>query len=970
VKRRKRSTRTSARPRPAQGRATGAARAGARAQRPGGTDAPAARATAAKKRRARKPAPSARAVRKPAARKAARRKPDPLARYRGKRDFERTREPSGKQAVMPSERLRFVVHKHAASRLHYDLRLELDGTFRSWAVTRGPSLDPKERRLAVEVEDHPLDYGDFEGTIPQGEYGGGTVQIWDRGYWEPDPATPPQEALRDGTLRFTLDGERLHGAWVLVRLANDRDGKRSARNNWLLIKRRDAAAVAGRAGDVLAHDTSVASGRPLAQIAAGTGPAPAPFMLRRGSARKGAARRPDTGRTNAARSVRAPARRKRARSSTTMPSFVPPQLCVLRDRAPAGAGWGHEIKLDGYRMQLRVEAGNAVLLTRKGLDWSARFPRIVRSASALPDCLVDGEVVALRRDGATDFAALQAAIADGSTDDLVYFAFDLLFADGEDLRGQPLSARKARLETLLAGVRAPDRPVLRYVEHFDAPGDAVLRSACRMSLEGIISKRLDAPYRSGRGGDWAKTKCRGGQEVVIGGWSDTDGRFRSLLVGVPHGDHLLYAGRVGTGFGRDAVERLLPRLREHAAETNPFAGANAPRAKTGVHWLEPALVAEIEFAGWTSDGLVRQAAFKGLRDDKTPADVRVERPAPAAAAELAQPEAKARRSGGAARTNGRAQNVVLGVSISNPDKPLWPDGGDGKPVTKLELARCYEKLGLWMITHIRGRPCSIIRAPDGIGGQRFFQRHAMRGTSSLLTLTVVEGDREPYLQIDSLEALVAVAQLGAVELHPWNCQPGAPDTPGRLVFDLDPAPDVAFGQVVAAALELRERVEACGLVAFCKTTGGKGLHVVTPLAPSGRRASPSWADAKAFAHALCVAMAADSPTRYLVTMAKKDRTGRIFLDYLRNDRMATAVAPLSPRAREHAPVSMPVNWSQVRRGLDPTRYTLRTAHGLLARAAPWTDYCDAERPLVEAIRVLAHGERGRRATRTRRASAR
>jgi bifunctional non-homologous end joining protein LigD len=959
VKRRKRSTRSGARSRPAQRRATGTTRA----KRPVGKPA------AKKKRTARKPAARATAARKGAAKKTPRRASDPLARYRGKRDFERTREPSGSAAVAASEQLRFVVHKHAASRLHYDLRLELDGTFKSWAVTRGPSLDPKERRLAVEVEDHPLDYGDFEGTIPQGEYGGGTVQIWDRGYWAPEGDTPPQQALRDGTLRFRLDGERLRGSWVLVRLANDRAKKGGTRNNWLLIKRRDAQAATARADDVLAHDTSVASGRPLAQIAAGTGPPPEPFMLRKPSG-CGRSRRAASGTKQAARGGRAPARRKRASGATAMPAFVPPQLAVLRDRAPVGDGWGHEIKLDGYRMQLRVEAGGAALLTRKGLDWTDRFPRIARAASALPDCIIDGEIVALRRDGTTDFAALQAAIADGKTDDLVYFAFDLLFEDGDDLRGEPLVERKKRLQALLARVRAADRAVLRYVEHFDAPGDAVLRSACRMSLEGIISKRLDAPYRPGRGGDWAKTKCRGGQEVVIGGWSDTDGRFRSLLVGIPDGDRLVYAGRVGTGFGRDAVARLLPRLREHAADKSPFTGPNAPRPKSGVHWLAPALVAEIEFAGWTSDGLVRQAAFKGLREDKTPADVRLERPAPPEKAGLAQPGAGGSRRGAASRANDRASNVVLGVSISNPDKPLWPDGGDGTPVTKLELARYYEKLGPWMITHLKGRPCSIIRAPDGIGGQRFFQRHAMRGTSSLLTLTKVEGDREPYLQIDSLEALIAVAQLGAVELHPWNCQPGDPARPGRLVFDIDPAPGVAFDRVIAAALELRERIEACGLVAFCKTTGGKGLHVVTPLTSASGRGSPTWADAKAFAHALCLAMAGDSPTRYLVTMSKKQREGRIFLDYLRNDRMATAVAPLSPRARERAPVSMPVNWSQVRRGLDPSRYTLRTAHGLLARAAPWTDYCESERPLADAIRRLTGDDRGRIATRPRRAAAR
>jgi bifunctional non-homologous end joining protein LigD len=873
--------------------------------------------------------------------------------YQQKRDFTKTAEPSGAAKVAPAEYPRFVIQKHAATRLHYDLRLELDGVFKSWAVTKGFSLDPKDKRLAVETEDHPLDYGDFEGTIPKGEYGGGTVMLWDRGFWAADG--DPAKALRKGELKFTLVGEKLQGSWVLVRLRHDREhGKRT---NWLLIKRHDGYEREGDNDGILAEDHSVASSRSMDEIAAGKGRKPKPFMLAKKhgfkanaiwhSKRNGGKAPPALTLSPAPKPTAKSSRRKSKAAVGSMPSFVPPQLCKRVGRPPTGKDWVHEIKLDGYRMQLRVDDGVAVMRTRKGLDWTEKFAAVADAGRGLPDCIIDGEVCALDRNGAPDFAALQAALSECRSQDLTYFVFDLLFEGAGDLRHMPLMERKERLKKMLSREGPHDRHI-RYVEHLSEPGDAVLKSACNLNLEGIISKRADAPYRSGRTETWHKSKCRGGQEVVIGGWSGSSNNLRSLLVGVYRGDHLVHTGRVGTGFNQRNAGNLLKKLNALRTDRSPFGGKGAPRKGKDWTWVEPKLVAEIEFAGWTGDGNVRQAAFKGLREDKPAGEVRAEHPAPAAKTQLPTPSPKARGN----RIKG-GSDVVMGVVISKPDKPLWP-APEG--YTKLDLAQYLEKVGPWMIEHLKGRPCSIIRAPDGIGGERFFQRHEMKGMSNLLSLAKVEGDRKPYIQIDRIEGLIAAAQIAAIEYHPWNNQPGHPAVPGRLVFDLDPAPDVSFDAVIAAAKELRDRLEALGLVTFCKTTGGKGLHVVTPLIVKEKE-DLGWDEAKAFAQAVCAAMASDQPDRYLINMSKKQRTGRIFLDYLRNDRMSTAVAPLSPRMRPGAPVSMPLSWSQVRAGLDPQRFTIATAPALLVKSKPWQDYCDAERPLEGAIRKLVAGKR-------------
>ncbi|USQ94520.1 DNA ligase D [Caulobacter sp. RL271] len=900
-----------------------------------------------------------------------------LAAYQAKRDFKLTAEPSGEVEVAASERARFVIQKHDATRLHYDLRLEHEGVFLSWAVTKGPSRDPHDKRLAVHVEDHPLAYGDFEGTIPAGQYGGGTVMLWDRGWWAPEPGFDLEKGLKKGEIKLVFAGERMKGGYVLVRINNDKfakGGSSGKRENWLLIKHRDEFAIEGDLDFLNDTSFSIASGRTMEQIAAGKGKAPTPFMTAKAAASDAvwnSNRSPEASAERAAEETGAPRGREakspapaakassraapKATKKAPMPDFVPPQLCKLVDRPPGGGDWVHEIKFDGYRMQLRIEGGKVTLRTRTGLDWSKRFPDLVSEAEDLPDSLIDGEVVALDESGSPTFSGLQAALSEEKTEELIFFAFDLLHERGEDLTDRPLSERKARLKALLpaSGQKGGER--IRYVEHFQSGGEAVLQSACKMSLEGVVSKKLDAPYRSGKPGTWTKAKCRAGHEVVIGGWTTTGEAFRSLIVGIYNDEgQLAHVGRVGTGFSRDKVAKLLPALKKLARKTSPFGGqgaskGGAPRGGANIHWVDPELVAEIEFAGFTGDGSVRQASFKGLREDKPAKAVEAETPAPVEDVELAQPKvttATPRRAGGKAQ--------VLGVAISNPDKPLWPDASDGTPGTKLDLAAYFEAVGPWMLEHVKGRPCSVIRMPDGIKGETFFQRHSGKGVSALIDEVTVSGDRKPYLMFNTVESLVAAAQWGATELHPWNCQPGEPEVPGRLVFDLDPAPDVPFDAVVEGAREIRDRLEALGLVPFCKTTGGKGLHVVTPLKGS----KVDWDAAKAFAREVCARMAADSPEQYLITMAKKERGGRIFLDYLRNDRMSTAVAPLSPRGRPGAPVSWPVAWTQVRKGLEPSRFNIRTAPGLLKDLDAWDAYADSERDLAAAIKKL--GTKGSR----------
>lgn len=832
--------------------------------------------------------------------------------YRSKRDFSRTREPKGaskRRSKAAQAGGAFVIHKHAARRLHYDLRLEHDGVLWSWAVTRGPSLDPGEKRLAVHVEDHPLEYGAFEGTIPEGEYGAGSVVVWDEGKWTPE--SDPVRGMEKGHLAFALEGHKLGGRWHLVRLKQRRGEKR---DNWLLIKVDDAFARDDE--DILeTAPDSVKSGKSVEEV--GEDPGGDVWSTDEKPAKS---RKPKATRAKSAKAK--PARRSAETEGEPLPRFVEPCLATLQDKPPAGDAWLHEVKFDGYRLQARLSAGKVKLLTRTGLDWTERFgERIIDSLAALPceTALIDGEVVALGENDISSFSALQAALSEGKTANLVFFAFDLLHLDGEDLQGEPLLARKERLEELLKAAE-PDSS-LRYSEHFIEPGQTMLRHACRMGLEGVISKRAEAPYRSGRGRDWIKSKCTQRQEFVIAGYVPSKAsrnQLGSLVLGYHEGDELKPAGRVGTGFTRSSAAALKKRLDAIAAKASPFRG-DAGRER-GIVWVEPELVAEIAFGSWTASKTLRHSAFLGLREDKPAEEVIEERPI-----KKVQRAAKTRRKAGPETT----------VTLSNPDKPLWPDIG----FTKQDLLDYYARIWERMAPFVVERPLSLLRAPDGVGGQVFFQKHAGAGLHKSVS-RMKDKDGEELLFIGDFDGLAALVQLGTVEVHLWGAKIDAIETPDQVIFDLDPDPGVPIERVREAALTVRQRLEELGFESFLKTSGGKGFHVVLPLKPKA-----DWDEVKGFARDFAKAMEQAEPKLYTATLSKKARKGRIFIDYLRNGRGSTAIAPFSTRARPGAAVAMPVAWELLEKNLAPDAFK---APEVMKKGPPddvWAAFFKPKRPL-------------------------
>jgi bifunctional non-homologous end joining protein LigD len=852
-----------------------------------------------------------------------RRKKSGLKTYRAKRRFGVTAEPKGKVARKRGNA--FVIQKHAARRLHYDLRLELDGVMKSWAVTRGPSLVPGDKRLAVQVEDHPIAYNKFEGTIPQGEYGGGTVMIWDRGRWHPE--NDPHKGLEKGHLAFTLDGDKLHGGWHLVRM-HRRPGEK--RDNWLLIKQHDEAERSARDKDILEEEPlSVVTGRTMDEIASGpkrewrtnkkktaTPPPRKAKIASHGRARAaviGAIRK-----SGAVAGTNAVANAPKGR----LPGFVPPCLATLSDKPPDSGNWVHEIKFDGYRIQARLDRGKVKLLTRKGLDWTTKFPSVASAVAKLPatSALIDGEVVVEDADGISSFSLLQQDLKDKRDDRMVYYAFDVLHLSGGNLERLPLTERKNALATLLK--RQPTRGHVRLSESLRERGSTLLRHACKMGLEGIISKLADAPYHSGRGYDWVKTKCSDRQEFVVAGMvpSTADARAVGALVLGLYGDggSLHYAGRTGTGFTREVARSLFKKLKSIETSRPPFE--TIPAEERGARkplWVDPKLVVEVDFHGWTHSDRVRQGSFQGIREDKAAKDVVREKSAAAASRPAIVKREPIKKKNDVS---------VAGVRLTHPDRVYWEDVG----VTKRHLAEFYVQIWKWMRPHLVGRPISLVRCPEGASGQCFFQKHARAGIpTEHLHLVPEKGDK--IISVDDIDGVVALVQGGVLEIHTRGTTIDQRENADRLVFDLDPGPGTSWKDVVAAAIDVRKRLEGIKLKSFVKTSGGKGLHVVLPIAPT------PWEQVKVFTKAVAEAMEADEPDRYVSTATKAKRNKRIFVDYLRNSREATAIAPYSTRARAGAPVSVPIDWAELSSLKSADQYTVQNLLQRLSkrRTDPW-----------------------------------
>lgn len=847
----------------------------------------------------------------------------PLATYAAKRDFSKTREPKPRAPAKRSPKSQlFVIQKHAARRLHYDLRLELDGVLKSWAVTRGPSLEPGEKRLAVQVEDHPLDYADFEGTIPKGEYGGGEVIVWDRGAWTSDG--DPHKGLAKGHLDFTLDGEKLHGRWHLVRM---RARRGETKPQWLLIKSDDDAARMGADAEITERaPLSVKTGRPIEALVDGKEPEWSSKSGPPANAKSGEKARPagKTGRgekAEAAGKTRAGAKAISRKGAKPLPAFIEPCLATLVDSTPDDPAFIHEIKFDGYRIQIRAENGRVKYLSRSGLDYTDRVvPSPVHDAvvaQGWDGTIVDGELVVEGAGGLTDFSALQGVLKKGDRHRLHFVAFDCLFRDGHDLRGKPLAERKALLRDIL-----PKDPAasLRYSEEIRTGGKALLDHACRLGLEGIVSKRADAPYRSGRGRDWVKSKCVQRDEFVIAGFTQSTALKRAvgaLILGAYEKGKLMPVGRAGSGFTTESALTLHETLSAKRRDTPPFAVKPETSLARGANWTEPEFVADIEYRGVTPDGALRHPVFKGLRDDKDPRSV-------------------TRNSSMKAKPDGK---TVPAVTLTHPERILWPDAG----VTKQGLYDYYESITPFMGPHVFGRPLALIRCPDGAAGHCFFQKHEWAGLSDKVRRMPDPNGEGNWLVVDDFAGLAAFAQAGVLEIHPWGSRIDDIERPDRIIFDLDPGDGVSWTAMIEAAREIRERLRAMKLESFVKTSGGKGLHVVLPLKPA-----LEWPAVKDWTHDFANAMAADSPQHYVATIKKAARTGKILVDYLRNGRGATAVAAFSPRARPGAPVSAPVEWDELDQ-IAPAQFSIGNILSRLdhLKRDPWDGFLKIKQTLPQ-----------------------
>ena len=801
----------------------------------------------------------------------------------------------------------FVVQKHAARRVHYDLRLELDGVLKSWAVTRGPSLALGERRLAVRTEDHPIEYLDFEGNIPKGEYGGGSMIVWDQGRWTPEG--DPHKGLTKGHLAFSLDGARLKGKWHLVRMKPRRGEKTEP---WLLIKSDDE--FARQAGDPEITDeevTSHISGRTNEELAA-AGTLRVDHEQRAATARARRRLLPDVGKVPGAR-------------KGLLPTFLEPSLASPCDKPPSGPKWIHEIKHDGYRIQARINGRETRLLTRKSLDWTARFRTIADALAelGLASALIDGETVVEDEKGISSLNNLQADLKAGRRDRFRYYVFDLLYCEGYDLTKATLIDRKQLLHDIVIAL-SPRSPV-RFSEHLETDGPTMLEHSCRLGLEGIISKRRDLPYRPGRGDHWFKAKCQQSQEFVILGYVTSTAASRAigaLALGYYSDGQLAYAGRVGTGWSADVAASLYAELNKIKTTKPALRNALPAGAEKGVVWTEPRLVCAVEYRDWTHDGLIRQSSFKGLREDKPAQEISLESPLPHESGRVGRGTKKV-----------QSQSNPGEIRLTHPERILWPEAG----ITKQGLADFYADIADWILPHVAGRVLSLLRCPSGTSSKCFFAKHPWSGLDDGVQRVDV-GENEPMIAIDTLAGLMSLVQAGVVEIHPWGSRVDRLDQPDRLIFDLDPGEDLPWSAVIVAAGAVRDRLASHGLKGFVKTSGGKGLHVVVPVEPSA-----SWAEAKAFAASVAESMAADQPDRYVATVAKRARRGRVFIDYLRNDRGSTAVAPYSTRALPQASVSTPLEWDELSEGLRSDHFTVGNVRHRLhfLKRDPWQGFFTA-----------------------------